>query len=91
MDKIIASHILVKDKTQAYELLESIQKGADFGEIARTNSACPSGQAGGNLGPFGRGQMVKPFEDAAFALPVGGVSSEPVQTQFGFHIIKRTA
>jgi peptidyl-prolyl cis-trans isomerase C len=91
MSKIVASHILVRDKTQAYELLESIQKGADFADIARKSSACPSGQSGGNLGPFGRGQMVKPFEDAAFALAVGGVSSEPVQTQFGFHIIKRTA
>ena len=88
--KIKASHILVEKQSQALKLLDEIKNGADFKDLARKNSTCPSGKRGGDLGSFGRGQMVKPFETAAFSLKVGEVSKEPVRTQFGYHIIKRT-
>ena len=85
-EEIRASHILVKTKEEADKLYEEIKSGRDFAEIAGEVSLCPSGQAGGHLGYFGRGMMVKPFEDAAFALEKGEVS-KPVETQFGWHLI----
>jgi parvulin-like peptidyl-prolyl isomerase len=88
--QVRASHILVKDPSMAYELLESIQQGADFAEVAQQHSVCPSGRNGGDLGVFGPGQMVQPFESATFALEVGSIS-DLVPTTFGYHIIKRTA
>jgi parvulin-like peptidyl-prolyl isomerase len=88
--QVRASHILFKDPSQAQDLLESIQTGADFAQVAQEHSACPSGKNGGDLGVFGPGQMVKPFEDATFALEIGAIS-DLVATQFGYHIIKRTA
>ena len=88
MSKILASHILVPTLAEAEQLKTQIEGGASFEQTALKHSKCPSGQNGGSLGFFGKGQMVKPFEDAAFATPVGEVS-EPVQTQFGFHLIKR--
>lgn len=84
-----ASHILVETDQEAFKLLGEINNGADFAALAMTSSKCPSGANGGDLGIFGRGQMVKPFEDAAFALDIDQIS-QPVQTQFGWHIIKRT-
>ncbi|MFH2111315.1 MAG: peptidylprolyl isomerase [Candidatus Bathyarchaeota archaeon] len=89
-NKINASHILVEKQSQALKILEELKKGSDFKELAKKHSTCPSGKRGGDLGSFGRGQMVKPFEDAAFALNVGETTKEPVRTQFGYHIIKRT-
>lgn len=86
--KINAAHILVATLAEAVDLKEKIKNGADFHALAMTTSKCPSRNDGGRLGFFGKGQMVKPFEDAAFATPVGEVS-EPVQTQFGYHLIKR--
>lgn len=88
--KITASHILVEKHSKALKIIEELNKGANFEDLARKHSTCPSGKRGGNLGPFGRGQMVKPFEVAAFELNVGETTKEPIKTQFGYHIIKRT-
>jgi foldase protein PrsA len=89
-DKIKCSHILVKKHSEALQVLERIKKGESFAELAREVSIDRgSGKRGGDLGLFGRGQMVKPFEEAAFKLKKGELSLEPVRTQFGYHIIKR--
>jgi peptidyl-prolyl cis-trans isomerase C len=90
MSQVRASHILVSTLNEAVDLQEQITSGADFGQLASQHSKCPSGRNGGDLGMFGRGQMVKPFEDAAFGSEVGAVVG-PVQTQFGYHLVKRTA
>ncbi|MGN1153965.1 MAG: peptidylprolyl isomerase [Candidatus Gastranaerophilaceae bacterium] len=87
--RIRASHILVKTEDEAKKLYEEIQNGADFAELAKEYSLCPSKRDGGDLNYFGKGMMVKPFEEAAFALKKGEVS-EPVETQFGWHLIKLT-
>lgn len=87
---IRASHILVETEQEAIKALDDVFNRGDFEAIAMARSKCPSGNKGGDLGIFGRGQMVKPFEDAAFALEIGATSKKPVQTQFGWHIIKRT-
>ena len=103
-DQISASHILLmyagserssatrsKDEAQSQiaAIATQLDGGADFAALAREHSDCGSAQAGGDLGGFGRGQMVKGFEDAAFALGVGETSAV-VETPFGFHIIRRT-
>ncbi|MEK6867333.1 MAG: peptidylprolyl isomerase [Nanoarchaeota archaeon] len=88
--EIRASHILVKDQKEAEEICQKCKAGADFAYMAEKYSKCPSAKKGGDLGTFGKGQMVPKFEQAAFALNVGEVSNI-VPTQFGFHIIKRTA
>lgn len=87
-EEISARHILVEDKTTADEIIVSLQDGADFADLAREKSTGPSGPNGGDLGYFTRGQMVKPFEDAVFALDTGAFTDEPVETQFGWHVIK---
>ena len=84
-----ARHILVTSQEQAQSLLEQVRAGADFAALARQHSQCPSKINGGSLGQFGPGQMVKSFEEATFALSIGDIS-EPVQTQFGYHLIQRT-
>lgn len=86
--KIKAKHILVEQEFEASDLLKKIQEGADFSELAKEFSNCPSGEDGGDLGAFGKGQMVASFEQAAFGLKVGEVSA-PVRTQFGYHLIFR--
>jgi len=86
---VTASHILVDTEEKADEIYASIETGKDFAEAAQEFSSCPSKDRGGDLGPFGQGQMVPEFEQAAFAMEVGKVSA-PVKTQFGFHIIKLT-
>ena len=84
-----ASHILVSTKEQAEAILAEANE-LSFGSLAQQHSSCPSKARGGDLGDFGPGQMVKPFEDATVATPVGSIS-RPVQTQFGWHLIHRTA
>jgi peptidyl-prolyl cis-trans isomerase C len=87
-EQVTASHILVETKETAMGVIDMLNDGADFAEIAKEKSTGPSGPNGGSLGTFGRGQMVPAFEAAAFALPIGSFSGEPVQTQFGWHVIK---
>jgi peptidyl-prolyl cis-trans isomerase C len=104
-DTVKASHILLmykgssrstatrsKDEaqTQIDELKTQIDGGATFADLAQAHSDCPSGKSGGDLGTFGRGQMVKAFEETAYGMDVGGVSGV-VETDFGYHIITRTA
>lgn len=85
--QVRASHLLVNTKEEAEQCKQEIASGKTFAEVAQAVSKCPSKAQGGDLGFFGRGQMVAPFEQAAFGLPVGEVS-EPVQTQFGWHLIQ---
>ena len=87
-NKIHCAHILVKTEKEANAILERLKKGEKFSAIAKNVSLCPSKKRGGDLGTFGRGQMVKEFENAAFALDKGQISGI-VKTQFGYHIIKR--
>ena len=86
--QVKARHILVKTAAEAEAIIKELEGGADFAELAKQKSTGPSGPKGGDLGTFGKGQMVPAFEAAAFALEKGAFSKEPVQTQFGFHIIK---
>lgn len=85
---IRARHILVDHEFEVKDLQKKLEEGVSFEDLARDFSKCPSGAQGGDLGHFSKGQMVKPFEVAAFNLEVGEVSA-PVQTQFGYHLIKR--
>lgn len=82
-----ASHILVETEEQALDLIKQLQGGADFAELAKEASTGPSGPNGGELGWFGPGMMVPPFEQAVVEMAVGAVSA-PVKTQFGWHVIK---
>jgi peptidyl-prolyl cis-trans isomerase C len=86
MEQVRASHLLVPTKEKAEELKEAIKAGTSFADAAKENSRCPSSSQGGDLGFFGKGQMVPEFEQAAFSLPVGEVS-EPIKTQFGWHLL----
>ncbi len=103
-EQVRASHILLmyagsmrssasRSKDDAHRLIQEIQTqlatGGDFAALASKHSDCPSRSKGGDLGTFGRGQMVGPFEQAAFALAVGATSGI-VETPFGYHLIKRT-
>jgi len=89
-NKIQARHILVEKKTLAEDIIEQINTGNKFEELAKKHSTCPSRKKGGSLGEFGRGKMVREFEQAAFALKKGQVTQVPVKTKFGYHLIKRT-
>lgn len=103
-DQVRASHILLmyegsmrssatRSKEDALSEIEAlaarIEGGEDFGAIAQEVSDCPSGARGGDLGSFGRGQMVRTFEDAAFGLAIGETSGV-IETDFGYHLIQRT-
>lgn len=85
-NKVKASHILVKTAEEALKLKAQLDAGEDFAKLAAEHSLCPSGANGGDLGFFGRGVMVKPFEDMAFSLEVGEIS-DPFMTNFGWHIV----
>jgi len=88
-DKIKCSHILVKKQSDALAIMERLKKGEKFGKLAKELSIdSGSAKRDGSLGYFGRGMMVKPFEEAAFKLQIGE-TSEPVKSEFGYHIIKR--
>ncbi len=84
-----ASHLLVKTEEEAKKIKEEIVNGKDFAQAAKEVSICPSGLNGGDLGYFSRGQMVKEFEDAAFSMEIGEISN-PIKTQFGYHLIYLT-
>ena len=87
-ETVSAKHILTDSEEKCKDILEAIQKGEKtFEDAAKEFSTCPSKERGGDLGEFGRGQMVKEFEDAAFAAEIGEIVG-PVQTQFGYHLLK---
>jgi len=89
MAQAAARHILVGTEVECLDLKQQIENGADFGELARKHSKCPSGAQGGALGTFGPGQMVREFDEVVFSAPVGVVQG-PVKTQFGFHLVEVT-
>ena len=90
MAKASARHILVETEEHCNDLEEQIASGADFAEIARSHSKCPSGQQGGELGEFGPGMMVPEFDRVVFNEEVGVVHG-PVKTQFGYHLLEITS
>jgi peptidyl-prolyl cis-trans isomerase C len=87
-NEVHCAHILVKTEKEAQVAVERLQKGEKFAIVAKEISLCPSGKRGGDLGTFGRGKMVREFEQAAFTLQKGQVSPI-VKTKFGYHIIRR--
>ena len=88
-ESVNASHILVKSEEEALEILAKINAGEiSFEDAAKAHSTCPSKDNGGNLGDFGRGQMVPEFDTAVFEMEEGEISKTPVKTQFGYHLIK---
>lgn len=87
-EEIKASHILMDTESEAIDVINMLNDGDDFAELAKNKSTGPSGPSGGDLGWFKRGQMVPPFEKAAFSLNKNEISQRPVQTQFGWHVIK---
>ncbi len=89
MPKASARHILVDSEDFCQELIDKINNGEDFGQLAKEHSKCPSGRNGGDLGVFGPGQMVPEFDRVVFNEEVG-VAHGPVKTDFGFHIVEIT-
>ena len=85
-----ARHILVKSEEQCQQLKTDIEGGADFAELAKQHSSCPSGNKGGDLGEFGPGMMVPEFDQVVFSADVNTVQG-PVKTQFGYHLLEVTA
>ena len=89
MAQAAARHILVSTEAQCADLKQQIAAGADFAELAKRHSACPSGRDGGALGTFSPGQMVPEFDQVVFSAPVGVVQG-PVKTSFGYHLVEVT-
>jgi len=90
MTRASARHILVESEQDCLDLKQKIEGGADFAEVAKQHSKCPSGRAGGDLGTFGKGQMVPEFDRVVFQGEVGVIHG-PVQTQFGYHLVEITS
>lgn len=89
MSKATARHILVDSESKCEEIIKEINGGAEFADLAKQHSSCPSGKEGGSLGSFGRGQMVPEFDTACFEGTVGEVQG-PIKTQFGYHVVQVT-
>jgi len=85
-----ARHILVETEEACQDLKQQIEDGADFADLARAHSQCPSGREGGNLGEFSQGQMVPEFDRVVFNDEVGEVHG-PIKTQFGYHLVETTS
>ena len=90
MAKASARHILVDTEAQCETLKQQIEAGADFTEVAKQHSSCPSGRQGGDLGSFGPGQMVREFDQVVFNEELNKVHG-PVKTQFGYHLLEITS
>ena len=90
MARAKARHILVSTKEACEDLKTQIEGGADFAELAKAHSECPSGQQGGDLGEFGQGEMVPEFDEVVFSGDLGTVHG-PIKTDFGFHLIEITS
>ena len=90
MSRATARHILVNSEEKCNELKAAIEAGADFAELAKEHSSCPSGRQGGDLGEFGPGMMVPEFDRVVFSADVGTVQG-PVRTQFGYHLLEVTS
>lgn len=90
MAKASARHILVNSEARCEELKQQIEAGAKFADVAKAHSTCPSGRSGGDLGEFGRGQMVKEFDEVVFNGELNTVHG-PVKTQFGYHLLEVTS
>jgi len=90
MAQASARHILVSSEEECNRLKSEIEAGADFAQVAKEHSSCPSSRDGGNLGTFGRGQMVPEFDSVVFSAPVNVVQG-PVKTQFGYHLVEVTS
>ena len=90
MAKATARHILVATEDKCNELKAQIEGGADFAEVAKAHSSCPSSRQGGDLGSFGPGQMVKEFDTVVFSAPLNVVQG-PVKPQFGYHLLEVTS
>ncbi len=90
MARATARHILLETQDNCEDIKKQIETGADFAELARQHSKCPSGQQGGELGEFSPGQMVKEFDDVVFGSELEKIHG-PIETQFGFHLIEITS
>lgn len=90
MPRAAARHILVDSKQQCEALKNQILEGADFAQLAQQYSNCPSGEQGGELGEFGRGDMVKEFDDVVFSAELNTVQG-PIETEFGYHLLEVTS
>ncbi|GGP82392.1 peptidylprolyl isomerase [Shewanella ulleungensis] len=90
MVQATARHLLVSTQEQCESLKQQIESGADFADVAKANSSCPSGAQGGDLGSFGPGMMVKEFDEVVFSAPLNVVQG-PVKTQFGYHLLEVTS
>lgn len=90
MARATARHILVDSEARCEELKQQIESGTDFADVAKAHSTCPSGRSGGDLGEFGRGQMVKEFDEVVFNGDLNTVHG-PVKTQFGYHLLEVTS